>query len=295
MKKYLITSLLLITLIPSIAFASWWNPLSWFNNWKFNKIEKIQEKLQQEEKINEFQKQIEELKNNKENPEQKPKEENKTEVKKEIEKTNKTTEQKDVCSNIEGIQIITPEGYSNNLGTCTQMKDLCPNIDGIQTAVPSGKYIYRNTNECLTNDEIDKYINKKEEERKERENILKKLAEINNLNNYYSDLSTDKLKEILREEEDRERNKILSGINDDLAEEYYYSDLSNSELKEAIKIEQEKNNCLLKKSPYYTYKWNEDKNTCKNILKDGYYIGCCGQVIKGTEPSNLNCHHFACP
>jgi hypothetical protein len=53
MKKYLITSLLLITLIPSIAFASWWNPLSWFNNWKFNKTEKIQEKLPEEQKIQE--------------------------------------------------------------------------------------------------------------------------------------------------------------------------------------------------------------------------------------------------
>src|ERR1035437_9042679 len=31
MKKYLLVLLLRVFIIPSILFASWWNPLSWFN------------------------------------------------------------------------------------------------------------------------------------------------------------------------------------------------------------------------------------------------------------------------
>jgi len=167
--------------------------------------------------------------------------------------------------------------------------DLCSNLDGVQTIIPSGKYLYKNINKCLTNEEIEKYENEISEKNKERENILKRLAEINGLNNYYSDLSTEKLKEILNGEEEKERNRILSGIDEDLAEDYYHSDLSNNELKEVIKIEQAQKSCLSSISPYYKYKWDENKNNCKNILKDGYYVGCCGQIIKGVEPSSLKC------
>lgn len=39
MKKSLSALLLVVFLIPSIAFASWWNPISWFNNWTFRKPE----------------------------------------------------------------------------------------------------------------------------------------------------------------------------------------------------------------------------------------------------------------
>jgi len=39
MKKYLLVLLLVIFIIPSIAFASWWNPFSWFENWTFHKTE----------------------------------------------------------------------------------------------------------------------------------------------------------------------------------------------------------------------------------------------------------------
>lgn len=39
MKKYILISLLIILIVPSIALASWWNPFSWFNGWNFNKIE----------------------------------------------------------------------------------------------------------------------------------------------------------------------------------------------------------------------------------------------------------------
>lgn len=35
--------MLVTFIVPLVVFASWWNPLSWFNNWKFNKIEKVEE------------------------------------------------------------------------------------------------------------------------------------------------------------------------------------------------------------------------------------------------------------
>lgn len=38
MKKYL-SVLFLILFIPSVAFASWWNPFSWFNGWTFHKTD----------------------------------------------------------------------------------------------------------------------------------------------------------------------------------------------------------------------------------------------------------------
>lgn len=68
MKKYFLIVLLMICTFPSIAFAAWWNPFSWFDNWNFSKKEtsstqevEIQEKA--ENKINELQAQIDELKN----------------------------------------------------------------------------------------------------------------------------------------------------------------------------------------------------------------------------------------
>jgi len=68
MKKYLSILLLLVFIAPFTALASWWNPLSWFNDWSFNKKEinsQIQVDTQKtsEEKINELQKQLDELKN----------------------------------------------------------------------------------------------------------------------------------------------------------------------------------------------------------------------------------------
>ena len=38
MKKYyklFIVLILFSLIIPQIALAAWWNPLSWFNNWSF--------------------------------------------------------------------------------------------------------------------------------------------------------------------------------------------------------------------------------------------------------------------
>lgn len=41
MKKYLLTLVLIMFIVPSVALASWWNPFSWFNGWTFNKTNKI--------------------------------------------------------------------------------------------------------------------------------------------------------------------------------------------------------------------------------------------------------------
>lgn len=70
MKKYLLSLLLIILIVPSVALASWWNPFSWFNGWTFHKSEiapQVQTETQKtpEEKINELQKQVGDLKNQK--------------------------------------------------------------------------------------------------------------------------------------------------------------------------------------------------------------------------------------
>jgi uncharacterized protein YihD (DUF1040 family) len=259
MKKYISTIFVLILIIPSIALASWWNPLTWFNSWNFKK-EIVQKSETIEQTI---------INNGEINKENNPLEIKKVESKTENTNTN-------VISN-------------STINIDQNANDVCLNIDGVQVVIPFGKYMYKNTNQCLTNEEIEKYENKVSEENNERKNILNRLAEINGLSNYYSDLSTDKLKEMLKMEESKERNKILSGINKDLAERYYNSDLSNGELREVVRIEQIKNACLSKSSPYVTYKWDERNNACKDIVKDGYYIGCQGIIEKGIKPTDLKC------
>lgn len=72
MKKYLSILFLLVLMVPSIALASWWNPLSWFNNWNFHKTEivsqtEVEKQKTAEEKIIELQRQLDEIKNQKEN------------------------------------------------------------------------------------------------------------------------------------------------------------------------------------------------------------------------------------
>jgi hypothetical protein len=46
MKKYLSILFLIAFIVPSVAFASWWNPISWFNNWNF--FHKTEVKIDQE-------------------------------------------------------------------------------------------------------------------------------------------------------------------------------------------------------------------------------------------------------
>ncbi len=52
MKKYLPVLFLLVLIVPSVALASWWNPLNWFDNWTFDKTSKIQtfKSIEQNEK-----------------------------------------------------------------------------------------------------------------------------------------------------------------------------------------------------------------------------------------------------
>lgn len=70
MKKYLSILLLILFIIPSVALASWWNPFSWFNGWTFHKTEvappvQVETQKTPEEKINELQAQLDELKKEK--------------------------------------------------------------------------------------------------------------------------------------------------------------------------------------------------------------------------------------
>ncbi len=69
MKKYISILLLVIFIVPSIAFASWWNLGSWDIFGFLHKKESsrqvpVVDNKNYEDKINELQKQIEELKNN---------------------------------------------------------------------------------------------------------------------------------------------------------------------------------------------------------------------------------------
>ena len=174
-------------LIPQVAFASWWNPFSWKIFYKAEPVPQIK---------TEAQKQLDELKN------QQPASDSvitppQTERTKPTTNTKTTTEAKkptttkstivnptqppvqviDVCLNIEGIQSQIPSGYSSVSNICTliNIKDYCPNIEGIQSKIPNGMFFYKNTNECLTENEIEAVENKNSKEIQDLTN------EINNL------------------------------------------------------------------------------------------------------------------
>lgn len=67
MKKITYLALVLL-IIPSIACASWWNPISWFNGWSFfgktevleKRIQDLEEKLSDKQKIEELEKKLSE-------------------------------------------------------------------------------------------------------------------------------------------------------------------------------------------------------------------------------------------
>jgi len=44
-KAYIIISLLAVLIVPSVALAVWWNPLTWFNNWGLGEIKNEQKAL----------------------------------------------------------------------------------------------------------------------------------------------------------------------------------------------------------------------------------------------------------
>lgn len=64
MKKYLLALLLAVIIVPSVAFASWWNPLSWSIFHRTEVVPSTQLEIQKtpEEKIDELQKQLDNLK-----------------------------------------------------------------------------------------------------------------------------------------------------------------------------------------------------------------------------------------
>jgi protein-disulfide isomerase len=67
MKKYTSILLLVVFIVPSIAVASWWNPSSWsifgfLHNKESSRQTQVVDSKNYEDKINELQKQIEELK-----------------------------------------------------------------------------------------------------------------------------------------------------------------------------------------------------------------------------------------
>lgn len=178
MKKYLSVLVLSIFIIPSITFASWWNPLSWFDGWTSNKTEvalPLEIQKTSEEKINELQKQLDELKNEKPDSASTTTTSEKTEVKKTASKTTnsttiKSTQVVDVCLNIAGIQTTTPLGYSwgyGNICSVINLTDYCPNINGVQSAIPDGMFVYGSKKECLTQNEINYIAEKMAEEKDE--------------------------------------------------------------------------------------------------------------------------------
>jgi DNA repair ATPase RecN len=78
MKKYILVLLLIVFIIPSVAFASWWNPFSWkifsFLHKKEVPVQtQVIEEKTPDEKINELQKQVEELKKQQAESTSKPK------------------------------------------------------------------------------------------------------------------------------------------------------------------------------------------------------------------------------
>lgn len=161
-------------IIPSVAFASWWNPFSWKIFQKKEPTQQVQVEIQKtpEEKISELQKQLDELKkqqtdstSSKINPT--------TQIKNTTPKADnvKSTQATDVCLNIAGIQTKTPEGYSWAYGnTCSviNLVDYCPNINGVQSKIPDGMFVYGSNKECLTQNEIN-YIADKMAEAKNKE------------------------------------------------------------------------------------------------------------------------------
>jgi hypothetical protein len=154
MKKYISVLFLLTFIIPSIAFASWWNPFTW-KIFQKEQVSQVQVEKTLEEKI---------VEPTSTSPATSPVEETTEPVTNT--KTKPTTvistptlpvQIVDVCLNIEGIQSQVPTGYSSISSICTllEVKDYCPNITGVQSEIPEGKVFYKNTGECLTLKEID--------------------------------------------------------------------------------------------------------------------------------------------
>lgn len=139
MKKNLALLLLAILVFPSVAFASWWNPFTWFGNWSFSKLA---EPIEVNNKTEELENKVKELE----------------------EKLNKVdTDTGDITTKTVPVNevkvintqpIVKPQSIPEIVAT-----DLCPNIDGVQSTIPKGLMFYKNTKSCLSEGEIDKIEN----------------------------------------------------------------------------------------------------------------------------------------
>lgn len=118
MKKNLLILLLIIFIIPSTVLASWWNPFSW-NIWNIFKASP-KEKVEVVIPVSII-----------------------PTIGKNQELNEKKYPQKDIKENV-----VLPTLVQEKI------KDVCSNIEGIQSKIPNGKLFYKNTNECLTLDEI---------------------------------------------------------------------------------------------------------------------------------------------
>lgn len=193
MKKSILFVFIITLIIPYVAFASWWNPFTWEIFQRKEVVPQIEITRTPQEKIDDLQKQLDDLKNNsqisapvqvttlKETKTGSSYSNNSNSIK-------KSTPVVDICLNIEGIQTKIPDGYSVIKDTCSLIlvKDLCPNIVGIQSVIPAGKFLYGNTNECLTEaeiNEIDRITSEKKALQILEEKIEDKKAEITKINN----------------------------------------------------------------------------------------------------------------
>ena len=57
--KGLIPVILVAILIPQVVLAAWWNPLSWFNNWRFSPPAKEIRTEELESRIKELEEKLE--------------------------------------------------------------------------------------------------------------------------------------------------------------------------------------------------------------------------------------------
>lgn len=132
----IVALLLIITLVPQVTFASWWNPFSWFNrkipapvvvpvskDTANNKVSDSSEEIQK------LQQQIDDLKKQQPN-------------------TSTTVKKKTTIENIEKkpASVTTPIVPQVIVTPTPPVYDVCKNIQGIQTVVPSGMYLDERSN-----------------------------------------------------------------------------------------------------------------------------------------------------
>lgn len=133
MKKYLSTMALIVFILPSVAFASWWNPISWFRKSpkpvEQNTVQvpttQTEKQKTSEEKISELQKQLDDLKKQKSNADS-------TKI---VPTINTTKSKPKIEVNIP----ITPQNTSSIITSSPPPAwDSCRNINGAQSSVPEG-------------------------------------------------------------------------------------------------------------------------------------------------------------